>query len=459
MSVRRSLFVLMMVVLCLPIFVFNVYANQIRTDAQASGVQSLQLYQIERGDVEFTVSAIGTIEADEVVALSFTTGGRVRNVFVEQDDYVLAGDVAIELVNDSQRIAYEQSTLALERAELNMQDIMTVDETDLILAQANIDAAWGSYISLEQAVTPQDIRAAELQYEQAVAVYENLRSRRDQAVGGFGGPAYVTLDAQTGAASFNMEIARLQWEDLQAGRRPQLNAAYARVIQAQRELEQVQAGPSQAQIDQAQFAIEQAEAQVNRAEIAYNRTTLAVPFDGIVSLLNVEVGSLVSTGQVVVELTDISPLHLTVQVDEIDIGVVQEGLPTRVVLDALPDVSFDAIVDQIALVGTNENGIVTYNVDLILQSDDPRLRVGMTAEATIVIERVENVVVVPNLYVRLDRATGRAYVNVLRGEGDVEEVEVQLGLRGIERSEVIAGLETGDVVAVNVSGGFSLFGE
>ncbi len=100
--------------------------------------------------------------------------------------------------------------------------------------------------------------------------------------------------------------------------------------------------------------------------------------------------------------------------------------------------------------------MVSYQVRVDLSSGDPRVRAGMTANATIVTERRENVLVVPNWAVRIDRQTGQAYVPVQRPQG-VVETEVTLGLRNENVSEVLSGVNEGDVLVL-VSDRQSLFG-
>jgi HlyD family secretion protein len=449
MSVRRSLFVLLVLSISLPLLVFTVRANQ--NGGGSLELDNIQLYRVSRGDLEVAVSAIGTIEPDEIVNLSFVVPGRVSEVFVQPGDYVLAGDVLVQLRNDTQRIAYEQATLALESAELQLEDLLTPDANAIKIVEANVDSAWGAYMSVENAVTDEDIRAAELAYQQAYQAWQDAINIRNQTPGGTTDTAYTLLDAQVGAASFDAEIARLQLESLKTGSRPQLNAAYARVIQAQRELDRMKAGPTEYQIEQAQIAIDQAQSAVDRTDAAFKRTMLTAPFDGVVSIVNAEVGGLVAPGSAVIQVTDVAPLHLNIQVDEIDIGLIREQLPARVQLDALPRVSLPALLEQIALVGRNDGGIVSYDVKVTLDSSDPRARVGMTAEATIVVEERKDVLLIPNLYIRLDRQTDQAYVNVLRDDGSVEEVEVTLGLRGQETSEVLSGLREGDLILIDLS--------
>lgn len=447
MSVRRSLLLLTVLTLLVPVAVFAARANQLQNAAKQSNLQNLQLYRVQRGSVEITVSAIGTLEADQTVNLSFVTAGRVEQVFVQPGDVVQAGDALVKLVDEPQRLAYEQASLAVDRANLNMEQLLQPpSDDDLRVAQANVDSAWGAFMSLANAVTDQDMQAATLNYQQAYQAWQDA----DRLYGE--NPDNQTLRAKAGEASFKAEIARLQLDSLKNRRGPQLNAAYLRVVQAKRELDRIKAGPPQAQIDQANIAIQQAQAQLDRAATDYKQMTLIAPFDGVVANVNAEAGALLTPGLNVIELTDMSPLRLTVQVDEIDVRQLTPGMTARVELDALPGIQFPAALDTLALVGSNNSGVVSYDAHVLLNSADPRARIGMTAEATFLVEQRHDVLVVPNLYIRLDRQRNRAYVNLLQPDNTLREVEVKLGLRGQDSSEILSGLQLGDVVAVDLTG-------
>ncbi|HIP97638.1 MAG TPA: hypothetical protein EYH32_10540 [Anaerolineae bacterium] len=85
---------------------------------------------------------------------------------------------------------------------------------------------------------------------------------------------------------------------------------------------------------------------------------------------------------------------------------------------------------------------------IVLEPTDLPLRAGMTANAAIVVQKVEDVLVVPNWAIRIDRETGRAYVEEISANGDVGEVEVELGMRNERVSQVISGVEEGDTLVV-----------
>ncbi|MBC8100692.1 MAG: efflux RND transporter periplasmic adaptor subunit [Armatimonadetes bacterium] len=460
MSVRRSLLLLTILMIALPIAVFARGSSQREQQDTTPDIAQIETYIVGRGDVEQIVSAIGAISPDQTVSLSFLVPGRVAELYVQPGDYLFAGESLVRLDNATQVIARDQALLALDKAQVQYDAaIAPVSPEDTAIAQSNVDAAWGTYLSATNAVTDDDIRAAELAYEQALNNYNDLKAARDQAIGGYGSANYNNLDAQTGAASFNAEIARLQLETLRTGTAPSANAAYARVILAQKQYDQTLAGPTSFQIDSAALSLRASESQLRRSETTLNRTTLLAPFDGVVTAITTEVGGFAAPGVQVIEMTDLSPLRLTVQVDEIDIRLVQPGMTARVELDALQGVSIPALVERVGLLGINQNGIVNYDVALTLDATDARVRVGMTAEANMIVAQRTDTLVIPNIYIRLDRRVDQAFVNLLQADGSITEVEIMLGLQGLETSEVISGLRAGDVIAIDPNGaGFSLFG-
>jgi HlyD family secretion protein len=363
MLVRRSLIVLTLLVFALPYAVFSSRANMTQTD----NASSLQYYTVQQGSLNIAVTAIGRIESQSTASVSFSQAGRVVEVLVQPGDVIFAGDVLARQASDSEQLEYERASLSLQLAELQKQDLLELaDDAEIRIAEANVDSAWGAYLGIQNSVMPEDIQAAEIQYQQAQAAQQAAMDARTQADGGQVDQVYQLLDAQVGQAAFEAEVARLQLESLTNSNSGALNAAYARVIQAQKELDQAKAGPTQGDIDNADITIQQAQAQLDQAKLAVDDMILLSPFDGVVSAVNVEVGALGLPSSPVIELTDVSTLRVVVQVDEIDIRQIQQGMLAQVRLDALTDVELPATVDRIALVGTNEDGIISYDVEVSL---------------------------------------------------------------------------------------------
>ncbi|MEL6271893.1 MAG: efflux RND transporter periplasmic adaptor subunit, partial [Chloroflexota bacterium] len=391
-----------------------------------------------------------------------TSAMRPPVVFVKETDYILEGDLLMRLENNNQRIAYDQAVLNLELAELELADLTApVDADDIRIAEANVAAAEGNLRGSYGTASQAEIRAAELQVQQAEDRLETTVDRR--IIGGqFDSDEEVELaDAQIGEASFNLRIAQLQLEDLRTGDFAAANAAALGVEQALAELEQVLAGPTDLEIEQAEVRVEQAMAGLETAETTLSKSEIRAPFDGFVSLVNVEPGTLVIAGEAVAQMVDVDPLSVTVQIDEIDIGLIEPGMRANVEVDALQDLLLPARLASVALVGTQTSGgIVNYDAEIELNDINPLVRVGMTAEANIIVNEELNVVRVPNAYVRLDRRTNEAFVQVQNTEtNEFEEREVTLGLRGEDFSQVADGLVVGDIIRADLSGNqFELFG-
>ncbi len=449
MSVIRTLVVLLILVLVIPFGSSFLNARQIARQEQVeqTRLQNLVRYTVGKGDVQRSISALGTIEAESVVDLGFQTSGQAAEILVKTGDYVRAGDALLRLSNENQRISYEQALLALEKANNALADLLgPVDENDIKIAQANLASAQGSYASAANKASDADIAQAQLRYDQAVNAFEEAQRKR-QVSSGLDTNQYTLLDAQVGAASFNVEIARLQLQQTQTGNSGSLTEAGARIALRQKELDQLLAGPKASAITSAQITLQQAEAQLRDAEITLNRTTLYAPIDGVITKLTIEIGQPVMTGSPIIQISNMSPLGLIAQIDEEDISQIKDNMTAYVELDALPDVQLPASVKQVEIMGSEVNGVVSYDTHFAMSQLNPQVRVGMTGEAFVILESKENVLTIPPNFLHTE-PDGRVFVDVIDAANKETRVEVKLGLQGSDSSEVLSGLREGDVVVV-----------
>jgi HlyD family secretion protein len=172
----------------------------------------------------------------------------------------------------------------------------------------------------------------------------------------------------------------------------------------------------------------------------------------VVTALNVQVAQVTPVNLPALTLADTLDLQFVVGVDEIDVARITEGQSVAISVDALPGAPIPGHVERIAPAASQLAGVVVYDVTIVLDKTDLPLRAGMSATADITVEEREDVLLVPNWAIRIDRGTGRTSVNLLRG-GIVEDVEVEIGVRGEDVSQVLSGLEVGDVVVAGEVGG------
>ncbi len=347
--------------------------------SQASQSQS----STQTSTTSSSISALGSVEPNSIALLQFHISGATSRVYVTLGDYVKAGEVLADLKSDDAWNTYNQAVLALESAQIAMSDLKEpATAEELAVAKANITSAQAAYSSAANSTSDAQLENAQLQYDQAQAQLTALQDARAH-MGGTD-EQIALQDAQIGAASFNAEIARLQLEELQKPNSSSLWSASIRIKQAQLELEQLQQGPTQDELNSAQIAIDRAQANLLAAETALQKVQLVAPISGYVTAVNISANQAVSTDTVAIEISDMSALHMTVPINELDVARVQEGEDASIKLDALTDLAIPGKIEHVGwLSETSSDGIVTYDVQVVLNTTDARVRIGMTGEVTI----------------------------------------------------------------------------
>jgi HlyD family secretion protein len=414
-----------------------------RNGAQANLSKAI----VDKGDLRLTVSATGSIVANRQSKIGFDQPGRVLEVLVKEGQRVEAGQLLARQDDSTQQAALAQAESSLKAAEANLQKILRpVDPGDIAKAEANVKSAQGQYSSLASSVSSQTVKTYELQYQKAVTAAENAEKVRRDAGGRYAqdDPNYQKAVAQVGSAQFDAEIAKLNLEKAKRGR--SLAEATAQIAYQQALLAQVKAGPKQVDIDAAQAEFEIAKMQRDEAQHALEKTRLIAPFAGIATTVNLKAGEI--SGASTIVITDSSALYADVNVDETDIAKVLIGQPVEITLDALSGVTLRGKVQRIASTADTTTAVITYRVRITLDPSDAALKVGMTANAVFLVRDLKNVLRVPNQYLKLNRSTRQTTVNLVQANGSVMEVPVTLGIQAGEYSEVIEGLNEGEVVAL-----------
>jgi HlyD family secretion protein len=432
-------------------------------------------HQVARGTLTSQVNATGTILAEKQTTLSFKNPGRVAEVLVEEGQRVQAGDLLAHLETTDQEFAVEQARIgvdqaqsAVEQAELSLASAQTQllsiqrdpANYDLAAAQAAVDSAKASYQQLVNGPDEEEIRVARANLDQAQASLSQAQEDYDQ-VANRPNVSMMPQALQLEQATIARDVAQANFDlTMRDPSQAELSSARSAIVQAEASLARLQEGvadedllAAQLSVEQAQVGLDQALLSLKIAQLSQEQaehqlegTIITAPHDGTITTVGVKVGEL-SGGQPAFVLTDLSVYHVDVTVDEIDIGRVSEGQPVTVTLDALPGVAIGGGVDTIADTAQLDTGVVTYKVTVVLEPTSAPLRVGMTANVDIVAERRDNILLVPNRFIRIDRSTGKAFVDKLVGE-EVRSVEIQIGLRDETFSEVLAGMEENDVVVL-----------
>jgi len=196
--------------------------------------------------------------------------------------------------------------------------------------------------------------------------------------------------------------------------------------------------------------VSQAQAKVSSTWLLYQATQNAevkATANGVVANLAVAVGDDItaSTETALVIVSASENEFVRVEINEIDIPKVKSGQKAEVEIDAIDDKIFAGEVARVDSVGTNTQGVITYNVYVKLLETDPDIRAEMTASVDIETNSIENALSVPNSAIKPYQG-GKA-VQILE-KGKPVYVPIRVGVKGDSRTEIIDGLEDGQEIIV-----------
>jgi len=187
------------------------------------------------------------------------------------------------------------------------------------------------------------------------------------------------------------------------------------------------------------------------------------PFSGIVSAVNVKVGDSASGGGALATMITKQSVA-EVSLNEVDIAKVKVGQKATITFDAVPGLTITGQVLEIDSLGTVSQGVVTYNVKIGFDTQDDRVRPGMSASAAIITDTKQNVLLVPNSAIKLlganyyvdvpaDPTTAKQIIantaNVSAGiilNPLPRQQAIEIGLANDSVTEITSGLNEGDLI-------------
>ena len=257
-----------------------------------------------------------------------------------------------------------------------------------------------------------------------------------------------------------------------------LNEAEANLLKSQAQLEQIKADYERSQelfakglvaksdfdlqtanYKAAQNTVQAAQGELQKARINLDFATIRSPISGIVVSRAVDVGQTVaasfSTPTLFTIANDLKKMQLQANVDEADIGQVQNGQSVFFSVDAYPDQTFKGSVEQIRLQPITTNNVVSYAVMIDAPNEDLKLVPGMNADISIIVQESKDVIRIPvqamnfspwqnqkgldSVAIQRQRdslsALGQSLVFVLNN-GNLTPVAIQTGLTDGVRMEV-----------------------
>ncbi|MFA5129649.1 MAG: HlyD family efflux transporter periplasmic adaptor subunit [Patescibacteria group bacterium] len=266
------------------------------------------------------------------------------------------------------------------------------------------------------------------------------------------------LNITKSQASLNTLLSEPKPEDVAA--------AKEKIAEAQAALDKLKAGPTaldtqsqQQSIQQQQASLTAAQSKLSDAQTDLKNYTVLMPFDGLVATLPLKPGD-PSSGSTALATIISDDMVANVTLNEVDLVNVKIGQKATLAFDAISDLSIAGQVAEINPIGTTSQGVVSYTVKIVFKTQDTRIKSGMSVSADIITKSSIDVLTVPNSAIR--SVNGASTVSVLTGvmaQGAAlttgvasptspKTVQVEIGLADSSNTEIISGLNEGDVVVV-----------
>ncbi len=337
---------------------------------------------VAKGNISKTVVATGKIEALYKAEIRSKIGGLVKQFYVEEGDKVVVGQKLVEIQPGATPVEMVQARTEVKAAYY-----------DKTVAEKNFARSKGLFE--QRMIAPEE-------YDEATANYNVAKTR------------------------FYASMAQLRV--LEQGSNVSALSDEIELSDADRE-----------EIDKE-----------TREAIA--SMTVIAPIAGIVLSRDTDKGSAVIPlssaygGTVIMTIADVSEKHFRGNVDEADIGKVHLGLPARVFVETYPSEAFDAELTRISPLGREEADIVNFEIRATISDLENKLRVGMSADAELILEEHRDVLVIPEGAIFYEDDSTYVHLQDPELPEGYRKVAISVGISDGINTEVASGLEEGQVV-------------
>lgn len=244
----------------------------------------------------------------------------------------------------------------------------------------------------------------------------------------------------------NISSVNVETEATLTSLRGVVNSARSALNQAEAELSRVMANPDRSDVVMREAAVAQAKARVDLFKNRITDATLRSPVSGTVSSVLITGGEVVSPGSPVIVVTPDRDIQIAVNIYEGDISKVTVGDHVKASFVAFPQEEFEGEVVFINPTGKLIDGVIYYEIKIVLDEYPEKVLPQMTVDVTIRTAEKEKVLLLPERAVR--RREGKQFVTILEN-GEKIEKEIFTGLRGEGRMvEIISGIVDGEKVII-----------
>ena len=404
------------------------------------------VYRVEPRNLPVTVVERGNLESGKNDDVTNHVEGQTTIIFIlPEGRQVKKGELVAELDSATLRDNLVNQEITTSRAKADLDNA----EKTLIVAQIAVkEYLEGTFIQEEQTIQS-DIKLAQSELERAT---DRLNWSEKMKIKSYVSDSQVLADKMSKQKSeISLSNARTKLDVL-------------RKYSKEKQVTELEASVKKAESDkfakEQTFSLETSKEKKLRVQI--EQCKLFAPNDGLVVYANdqnqmrgnngpmIAEGETVRERQKIFSLPDVTKMRVNTKVHESMIDRVAVGLPAKIKVDALPELSLQGKVESVQPLPDAgsffSSDVKMYTTLVSIEGYSSGLRPGMTAEVTILVTQLDNVLSVPVQSVI--QAQGKDYVFVKTADG-FERREITLGITNQKVIEVKEGLKAGDDVAMN----------
>jgi RND family efflux transporter MFP subunit len=392
------------------------------------------------------VTGSGKVSIPNDAKLAFGSGGKLAKLPIKEGDRVTKGTLLAQLDTASLEVALAQGKVVLDQTKL----VQTQAESALNTAQFNLDRTKG-YADIKDVIT-------NLQWEIKIAQMNMMQAQSVNDSGGAGYWRQIVTAGEMNLVKKTQDLATLLSKAEYAGTVTYdiFGDKYDRLTADDMKSKQLAMDAAQKSIDQAKDSIVQAQKNLELVQKQINDSTISAPFDGTVATVYVKEGDIIPaptvSPQVIIYLVDTSSMQISVSLDQMDVPAVQKNQRAMISVDPVPGLKIEGKVTSlsigpVSMGGTGGGAIYEAKVDFVVPPGTA-IKPGMSASVDLLTSEHRNV---PTRTIKQD-SQRKSYVEIMADQ-KISQIPVAIGFSDGSQTEIISGLQEGDVLVTDKADG------
>ncbi len=269
----------------------------------------------------------------------------------------------------------------------------------------------------------------------------------------------TTLSSDTGLINNSLSNLLSVQNTIQSNKDTIINADRT-IAEKTQSLADLKAGTDPLDLQSQELSVKQKQNTLLDAQQKLADYTIRAPFDGVVAKVSMKQGDPASNGTIAITLIT-QQRTAQISLNEVDAAKIKVGQKATLTFDAINDLSLTGEVAEIDTLGTISQGVVTYNVKIVFDTQDDRVKPGMSVSSAIITAIKQDVVVVSNSAIKsnnsgqyIEAPDETVAMENLNNNSGVDLVKptiqktVQTGLANDTQTEITNGLKEGDQIIV-----------